>query len=246
MAGSANKPKGQAGVTVITCTNRKRQFKSIFQNFDRQRHAPKELIIVVNHDRIPLQPYLDLANRCPNVRVYREPGRMPLGACLNRAVRMARYPYIAKFDDDDYYAPYYLTDILQAFKRTGADIVGKRTHYMYLKGSKSMILRFRGNENRYVSILPGATLVVKRRVFDRVRFTGRRTGEDDQFCRDSLRKGFKVYSAGKYNFVAIRRKNTASHTWTMSDKDLLAHHVKIPRVRDYKRFVHRRPGGTKP
>lgn len=231
------------GVSIITCTNRRSYLNNLFSNYIRQRHPKKELIIIVNDNKIPLSPYQRFANKLRNIQIFRVPKHYTLGACLNFAVEKTKFNYIAKFDDDDYYAPYYLTDSLQAFKRTNADIIGKRAHYMYLQGSKTLILRFPHDENRPVSILPGATLVIKRDVLNKVPFPDQSVGEDDLFCMRSKKKGYKVYSAGKYNFVAIRRKNSSNHTWIISDNELIAHHRKIPNVQDYKKFVRRKPKG---
>ncbi|MDT3428673.1 cellulose synthase/poly-beta-1,6-N-acetylglucosamine synthase-like glycosyltransferase [Paenibacillus forsythiae] len=234
----------QQGVSVITCTNRQGYAGNLLHNYSRQRHPKKELIIIVNNDKIPLAPYQRLAKQHKNIQVFRVPEHRSLGACLNFAVRKAKYSYVAKFDDDDYYAPYYLTDSLQALHRTKADIIGKRAHYMYLRGSKTLILRFPDDENRPATRLPGATLVIKRDVLNKVRFPDRSVGEDDLFCVRSKRKGYKVRSGGKYNFAAIRRKNSSNHTWVISDQELIAHHRRIPNVKNYKQFVQRKPKGV--
>ncbi|WP_058301102.1 glycosyltransferase [Gorillibacterium timonense] len=241
MRSNPGRPSSPPGVSIITCTNRASFIHTIFRNYSRQLHAKKELIIVINSSRIPLSVYRNAARKYPHVHVFRLSERYTLGACLNYAVKRSRYPYIAKFDDDDYYAPYYLTDSLQAFKRTGADIVGKRAHYMVLRGSKALLLRFAQDENRYVDILPGATLVMKRKVFRSVSFPNQSVGEDDGFCMRSRKRGFKIYSASKFNFVAIRRKNSHGHTWIISDQTLLAHHKRIRGVTNIPRFISRMP-----
>ncbi|RRJ62699.1 glycosyltransferase family 2 protein [Paenibacillus oralis] len=235
----------EQGVSIITCTNRRSYINNLFNNFTRQRHPEKELIIVVNNDKIPLEPYLNMAKRYQNVYVYRLPGHFSLGACLNYAVKKTKHRYIAKFDDDDYYAPYYLTSSLLVFRRTGAHVIGKRAHYMYLRGSKTLILRFPRDENRPVTKIPGATLVFKREVLSRVQFPNQNVGEDDLFCLRCKRRGYKVYSGEKTNFVAIRRKNSSNHTWIISDKKLIAHHKKIPNVKNYKKFVQSKPKGVR-
>ncbi|MBB6637241.1 glycosyltransferase [Cohnella thailandensis] len=247
MGAARSSDYGQPGVSVIACTNRFDYLNNLFRNYLRQSHTKKELIIIVNNDRIPLSPYLRAARLLRNVRIYRYPERLSLGACLNRAVRKARFGLVAKFDDDDYYGAYYLADSIDTLARTGADVVGKKSHYMYLKGSKSLLLRFSGAENRPVARLPGATLVFRRQVFDKVRFPDRSVGEDDLFCLSCRKMGFKVYSGNKFNFVAIRRKNSADHTWVISDKELLDHHKLVHNVHNYKKYVHRKPGaGIRP
>jgi len=233
------------GVSIITCTNRQSYLSNLFQNYGRQRYAKKELIIVINNNKIPLLPYQQLAKKHKNIKIFRKPEHHSLGACLNYAVKKAKYTYIAKFDDDDYYAPFYLTDSLHSLKKTKADIIGKRAHYMYLQGSKTLILRFPHDENRSVTQLPGATLLFKRNVFKDVEFPNQSVGEDDLFCMRGKKKGYKVYSAGKYNFVAIRRKNSLKHTWIISDKKLITNHQVVPDIRNYKKFVQRSPKGVR-
>ena len=232
------------GVSIITCTNRQSYVRNLFKNFTRQRYARKELIIIVNNNTIPLLPYQQLAKKHKNIKIFRKPEHHSLGACLNFAVRKAKYSYIAKFDDDDYYAPLYLIDSIHSLKKTNADIIGKRAHYMYLKGSKTLILRFPHDANRSVTQLPGATLLFKRNVFNHVEFPDQSVGEDDLFCIRGKKKGYKVYSAGKYHFVAIRRKNSSKHTWIISDKKLIANHKVVPGIRNYKKFVQKSPKGV--
>lgn len=50
-----NKAK-QQGVSIITCTNRHNYLNNLLQNFSRQRYANKELIIIINNNKIPLPP----------------------------------------------------------------------------------------------------------------------------------------------------------------------------------------------
>lgn len=115
---------------------------------------------------------------------------------------------------------------------------------MYLRGSKSLILRFAKDEHRPVKVIPGATLVIKRQVLRNVHFPNRSVGEDDQFCIRSRQKGYRVYSAGRHNFLAIRRKNSAHHTWIISDQELISASQRIRSVRNYKKFVQKKPKGV--
>ncbi|ACX64890.1 glycosyltransferase [Paenibacillus sp. Y412MC10] len=245
MAASFNNSSKTQGVSIITCTNRPNYIKNLFHNFARQSHAKKELIIVVNDSTIALSPYQQIANKHRNIQIYRMPEHVTLGACLNYAVSKTKYGIVAKFDDDDYYAPHYLSDSLKSLRRSNADIIGKRAHYMYLQGSKTLILRFPNDETRTVTMLPGATLIFKKNVFNKVRFPNQNVGEDDLFCTRSKSKGFKVYSGNKYHFTAVRRKNSSGHTWIISDQELMAKHPKVPNVRDFKKFVQRTTGGSR-
>ncbi|WP_336782567.1 glycosyltransferase [Paenibacillus illinoisensis] len=243
MGASSGTSLNKQGVSIIACTKRHNYIQNLFRNYNRQKHLKKEMIIIVNNDNIPLAPYQSLAKKHRNVHVFRLPERTSLGACLNYAIKKTKYGHIAKFDDDDYYAPYYLTESLQTFKRTDADVIGKRAHYLYLRGSRNLLLRFPQDEHRPVTLIPGATLVFKRHVVRHVQFPDRNVGEDDLFCIRSKQMGYKVYSGGRHNFVAIRRKNSSDHTWIISDNELISQSKKIRTRKHYKRFVQKKPRG---
>ncbi|WCK56532.1 glycosyltransferase family A protein [Aneurinibacillus sp. Ricciae_BoGa-3] len=216
-----------AGVSVITCTNRAGYIHNLFRNYNRQNWGKKELIIILNKANMEIEKYWKMAKKYKNISVYQLPEKTSLGRCLNYGVKKSKYHYVAKFDDDDYYAPSYLKDSIHVFKKTSADIVGKSAHYLWLVGRKTLILRNPHLENKFVSLLPGATLVIKRNVFHKVKFSNQTIGEDDKFCKDATAKGFKIFSGGRKNFIAVRRKNTKTHTWMISEKKLLSKNNKI-------------------
>lgn len=228
------------GVSIITCTKRPSCMNTLFHNYGRQRYRNKELIVILNNDSMKMSDYITAAKSYKNVRIYRLPARISLGACLNYGVKRSRYNYIAKFDDDDYYAPNYLADSMRSMRQTNADIVGKRAHYMYLQGKKWLLLRFPGLENKYVSFVQGATLLVKRKVFRKVAFPNKNQGECIGFCFSSRTKGLKIFSGRRHNFFAFRRKNARNHTWIISDNALLSRNVKVLKVGNVKKFVSRR------
>ncbi|WP_055106339.1 glycosyltransferase family 2 protein [Paenibacillus ihumii] len=228
----------QSAVSIITCTKRRYCLDALLRNYSRQNYQNKELIIILNHSKLNMDEYIIAAKPYKNVRIYSLPN-YSLGSCLNYGVKVAKYNYIAKFDDDDYYAPGYLKDSMQVLRKTNADIIGKRAHYMYLNGKKTLLHRYNNMADKYVPLVQGATLLVKRHVFSKVSFPNRNRGESVKFCSDSRAKGFKIYAGNPYNFVAYRRKNSRDHTWIVSDKSLLTGKVKVLKVRDPEKFVTR-------
>ncbi|MGP0584400.1 glycosyltransferase [Paenibacillus timonensis] len=230
----------KTGVSIITCTKRRIGMDTLFRNYSRQEHPHKELIVILNHPSLRLSEYELAARRFPNVRIVSVPGSVSLGACLNLGVKLAKHPLIAKFDDDDYYAPRYLTDGVRTLHKTQADIVGKRAHYMQLSGEPRLLFRYPAMTCRYVPLVQGATLLVRRQVFKRVRFPDRNRGECVQFCTSCLAKGYKIYAGSPRHFLAIRQRNSKDHTWIVSDKALLKRNVRLLEVDDARQFV----GGT--
>lgn len=226
-------------VSIITCTKRPDCMNRLFDNYSRQTYKNKELIVILNHKDLNLDVYRKRANQYRNVRVFRVPDHVSLGRCLNYGVKLAKYGFIAKFDDDDYYAPNYLSESMRLFLTTKADVVGKRAHFMKIGDKKELLYRYYTKANQYVSLVQGATLLIKRHVFDRIAFPNQNRGECVKFCAACRREGFRIYSGSPYNFVAMRKPNSKNHTWIVSDKQLLTRHVKVLPVEDMKPYITR-------
>jgi spore maturation protein CgeB len=146
---------------------------------------------------------------------------VPLGSCLNLLLEAADGDVVAKIDDDDLYGPQYLSDQLYALAYSGANVVGKQAHYMYLEGPDATILRFADREHRYTDRVMGPTIVAARETASSVRFRALPRGEDTAFLEDVVEAGGTVYSADRFNFVQVRSA-VGGHSWDVTDTELLA------------------------
>lgn len=209
-----------AGVSVITCTNKRNFMENIILNFIRQTWKKKELIIILNSNRIKLSKWKKIANRYKDISIFQLPERLTLGQCLNFAIRKAKYEWIAKFDDDDYYAPYYLAEAVHCLHKTKADVVGKRSYYMYWPNNRQLRIRFPGHENRRSTLVHGGTIMGKKSVFQAVPFANRSLGEDFRFLQDCRSRGYRIYSTSRFNYCYMRR-NDQMHTWKADRQYLL-------------------------
>ncbi|OBZ13367.1 glycosyltransferase [Bacillus sp. FJAT-26390] len=230
------------GVSIITSTIRPEHLHHIFRNYARQTWNKKELIIIVNKNNISLEPYKQKALQYQNVRIYRVDQAKNLGACLNYAASTAKYNYIAKFDDDDYYSPYYLAEAMQLFGNSKADVIGKRSCYFFFPHRSKLLLR-KTSVPPYKPCrkIAGATIMFHKRVFQKVHFSRHvRQGTDVRFVRACLNKGFRIYTTSPYNFVAYRRPNNLSHTWKITDKQLLTDkNASIIDTTDFKPYINK-------
>ncbi|BCU81237.1 glycosyl transferase [Polycladomyces abyssicola] len=231
------------GVSVITCTMRSNQVHNIFRNFVSQMFRKKELIIILNRKNMSLPQWLQVAKKFKNVRVYKIPGDT-LGACLNFGITKARYSFIAKFDDDDYYAPKYLSQAVHALKTTNASMVGKGATVTYFENIKTLAIRKPHHESKFLNEiqmpgphLGGGTMVFKKNVYPYVKFPNRTLCEDIIFQQRLRMKGYKIYSTDRYYYVSIRRKNKHTHTWKGTDEKVLRECKIIARTQDYKSYA---------
>ncbi|KRF09894.1 glycosyltransferase [Paenibacillus sp. Soil787] len=228
--------KKKRGVSIITCTNRPSFISNVLANYKRQRYPIKELIIVLNKSGMKLSKYRKKAKDHKNVSVYRRKEKVSLGECLNYAIKRTKLPYIAKFDDDDYYSKYYLTEQMKALRRSKAHVVGKRAYLAFIKTKKLLVLHTPKKQHKFVTWVTGGTILFKRRVFNKVRFPKISLNEDVIFAKRCRKNHFKIYSSSPYNYVMIRRKNKKGHTWKASDDHLLSRSQIVAKTRNFRKM----------
>ncbi|RMH41961.1 MAG: methyltransferase domain-containing protein [Deltaproteobacteria bacterium] len=209
-------------VTILAPTQRPDRLDNLVANIRRQIHRPIEVIVLLNHRGFDRQAVEKRFATLPNVQIHELPEELTLAECLNFGVDHASGEWIAKFDDDDLYGPHFLSDLLLARSYTDAPVLGKRSFFAYLENSDCMAMRFPGNSHRHVDFVHGATLVVRRDVFDQFRFTPVRQGTDTLFLRACRQAGLRVYSADPYNFIHVRHGDVQQHTWRISEKEFLS------------------------
>lgn len=210
-----------ASISAIVSTNRPQYLRKIISTHAQQTHTDRELVLVAHGFSVPS----DFASRAvdagiENIRILEVDSSEPLGACLNHGISAADGNVIAKMDDDDIYGAHYLSDQLAALRYSGADLVGKQAHYLYLKTQGVVMCRFPEREHRYTDMVMGPTLMGYRKLFLENPFAERTQGEDTELQQRILTKGGRIYSADRFNFVQIRGHH--AHTWSVDDHQLLA------------------------
>ncbi|RLL46917.1 glycosyltransferase [Oceanobacillus piezotolerans] len=225
-------------ISVITCTIRDHFIEEVFHNFGSQKiEEEKELIIILNKDDMDLAMWKERASNYHNVSVFQLPEETSPGLCQNFAVHKAKYNIIAKFDDDDFYSPYYLKEQLNAFHNTDADIVGKRDCFYYLEGENKLVETTFGQENQFVERVTDSSLMFRKEIFQTLQFPDLNKSYDNKFQQLCLKNGFKIYSTDKYNYTVVRRQDKETHTWGISDKTLKRIFSVVAKTRDYKSYV---------
>ncbi|MGE5391706.1 MAG: glycosyltransferase [Deltaproteobacteria bacterium] len=224
------------GVSVITCTNRPDRLENIMANYLRQNYSPRELIIVVNSENINIEDWRRRTAGHSDITILQLGSNQTLGECLNYGVDHARYDYVAKCDDDDYYAPKYLSDLMPLFASSGAQIIGKCSMFVYFEGSQTLAIALPGNENMPVSGVAGATMIINKQVFSQVRFTGTSFGEDSMFLQECVARGIPIFSGNRFNFVCIR-SNPDQHTWQVDEAEYLKYCEIVAQTPDYINLI---------
>jgi cellulose synthase/poly-beta-1,6-N-acetylglucosamine synthase-like glycosyltransferase len=228
---------GEDMISIITCTVREHLMSNIIDNYRNQLFQDKELIIILNNDAMDINLIQKKIGSIDGVTIFQLPQNYTLGECLNYGIEKAKYDVIAKFDDDDYYGPEYLTEAMSALQKTNAKIVGKLECFVFLKSMNALLLRGRGLSNRYVKNVSGATLVFEKSIINKIKFPNLTLGEDTEFQKKCIKSGYKIYSTSRFDFAAVREKNVNEHTWKISDQRLINHGEIIMYTDDFKSIV---------
>ena len=205
-------------VALICVTNRPENLAAMSENFRRQQYPNLEIIVVLNSTEIVEDEVRNALGDFDLVTVISTSPETTLGRCLNIAVQAASAPIFAKFDDDDYYGPNYVTDAIIAMRFSRAAVVGKHTFYAHLEATDQRVLRFPYHEFRYVSFVSGATLVVDRTQTRQLAFPDTSLGEDTGFLTRCQRKGLSIFASDRFSFVQNRGK---ANTWGIGEDQFL-------------------------
>lgn len=217
------KPTAPPLVSLIVPTKRLDHLPDIVRNVGGQTYPNIELILClhgVTTDIGQVRHDFEVAG-VKNLKVITVDESKTLGFCLNRCIDIAEGQFLAKMDDDDLYAPHYLSDLMSVFKYADAEIVGKYAYYAYLEESNCLVLRNPHHEHQFTSLVSGATMLWRKELNEQVTFDEKNRGEDTSFLRKAKANGARIYSADRFNYCCIRRRDVGSHTWHISDDELL-------------------------
>lgn len=225
------------GVTIITPTNKFNFIKNIKENFMRCKYPKVEFIIILNSNILNIKEYKSYFSILPNIKIYKLNENISLGESMNFGIENSSYNYIAKLDDDDYYGENYIGDLMNIFNYTNADIVGKTSHFIYFEENKFLNLWYGEHDNRYNDAVAGATLVMKKCIFNKVKFHNLNDGEDLDLISQCNSLGFKIYAGDIFNYVYNRHKNITDHSWKVSNSYLMSVSSKICSTNNYEPIV---------
>lgn len=134
------------------------------------------------------------------------------GDVLDAAAEAASGEVLLKMDDDDWYSPRVVRDLLHARRYSGAEVVGMPSEFVHLAEYGTTVRRNHPSElfNRFVA---GGTIFIDRHTLRSVGgFRRVRRFVDAQLLDAVLAGGGRIYRAHGLGYVL--RRNASGHTWT--------------------------------
>lgn len=200
------RPVKLPSISALVSTVLPQQLGHIFQTAGSQDGVDLELVLLT-HGFAPSQATLTDLARAHGVAKYKvivAPGTLTRGECLNLCVKESTGEVLARMDDGDYYGPNYLVDLLHALRYSGADVVGKQSHYAHWRSTRATVLRSADQEHRFGRRVMGPTITAPRKVFESHPFEALSRGEDTAFLTSVAAAAGSIYAADRFNYCQMR------------------------------------------
>jgi hypothetical protein len=204
---------GRPTVSVILCTRRPDYIGSALRQIDRQRDVDVEVVLALHGVPAGL-PGVTTALAAFNrpVTVVEVPAAVPFGEALNRGVSHAAGRYVAKWDDDDWYGPDFLADMVLAATYSAAELVGCFAQFTYLEQIDVTVYRRAGQSERMGRAVAGGTFVMEQAFITSMGgFPQVGRSVDAAMMTAAEAAGGRIYRTHGLGFLLNRR--AAGHTW---------------------------------
>ncbi|WP_189242827.1 glycosyltransferase [Planobispora rosea] len=207
------RPPDPPSVSVLLCTRRPELVASALGQVARQRGVETEVILTLHGCSADL-PEVSAATAAYRgaITVLEEDAGRVFGEVLNRAARRASGTHLAKMDDDDWYGPDHLSDLVLAQRYSGADLVGAAGEFYYLEPLGITVRRCIDSE-LYTGHVAGSSILISRAAFDGVGgFRPISRTVDGQLLEAVTAGGGRIYRTHGFNYL-VGRRHVTGHTW---------------------------------
>ncbi|GIH74750.1 glycosyltransferase family 2 protein [Planobispora longispora] len=215
---------GVPRVSVVMASMRPHLLEAALAQIARQRGVEAEVLLGLHGVPAGHGAVRRAVAACPlPVTVLEADAGTPFGQVLNLAASRADGDYVAKWDDDDWYGPGHLSDLLLARSYSGADIVGTAAEFFYLEPLDVTVRRTDYAGEVWSDHVAGGTILLDRVGFRETGgFPALAAGVDAAFLKAAHAAGARIYRTHGLGYV-LRRSVGAEHTWRLP----LAHFIRV-------------------
>ena len=206
-------------VSVVLSTVRPDDLTSILSQIKLQTLRNFELAIGLHGFQLNAKHKLlisELNKRKVKVIVEKYAKTATLGFILTNLAGKTSGDYVSKMDDDDYYGPEHLRDLVDAIVDKGADAVGRAMNYVYLEPLDLTVRRFGIQGTQAVEIwsdwVCGGTILVSRSVGESAGWFGNGTTAVDRYILGHITEnGGKIWRT--FGAGYIYKRGFTFHTY---------------------------------
>lgn len=208
-------------VSVLLVTHRSDFLDHAFAQLARLSYPHLEVVIGAHGDAVDAAAIWERAQELPHpVTVVGMDGSLTLGEALQRVSDRAEGDLLTKMDDDDFYGPEHIWDLVLARQYSGAEVVGKALDWIHLVSSDVTVFRPTYPAEKYADFVAGGTILLSRG--DLASIGGWRPvpkSVDRALLDRVLADGGLVYRTHGLGYVYVRRES--GHTASVRDEHFL-------------------------
>ncbi|PVZ57496.1 glycosyltransferase [Arthrobacter sp. H-02-3] len=212
-------------VSVVLATRRPEKLASALGQLARQSWEVLEVVVVLHGFDADLPEVRRAVEAYPGELQLRSvPAEMIFGEVLNTGVSAASGDLVCKMDDDDWYGPHHLRDLVHAKDFSGATLVGAQVEFVYLE-SLDITTRRPPLGEQYSDHVAGGTMMLGR---DELRQLGGwrpvHRAVDRCLLQAVQAAGGLIYRSHGQNYMMQRHSGADSHgghTWNPDDSIFL-------------------------
>ncbi len=208
-------------VSIVLVTNRPDHVDHALRQLSGLRYPRLEVIIGVHGEAQHADLVRQLASDVPHdVTVLTIDAERNLGEALQICSDQASGTLITKMDDDDFYGPEHIWDLVIAREYSGAQVVGKALDWIHLESQDATVFRPTYPAERYAPFVAGGTILISRA--DLLAVGGWRPvpkSVDRALLDRVLASGGLVYRTHGLGYIYVR--HTAGHTASVKDEHFL-------------------------
>ncbi len=224
-------PTAQPAVSVLLATRRPDMLDHALGQVARQRGVDRlELVLAPHGFDVPVERVREAVGPAVTVQVVPHPADAVFGDVLHAAATAAGGDVVTKMDDDDWYSPDALADLLRARAYSGADLVGMPAETHYVAPADLTVQKGHPSE-LWSPFVAGGTLMLDKALLREIgSFRRVRRFVDAQLLESVLAAGCAIYRTHGLGYVLHR--TGGGHTW----------HIDLDQLLDPDRMVASRPG----
>mgnify|MGYP003347183607 FL=1 len=206
-------------LSVVIATVRPNDLENILKQMLKQTMPKFEIVLGLHNIDLNIKHkalIAKLKTRKVTVSHIKFAKSATLGEILSTLCEKSEGEYISKIDDDDYYGPEHLRDLLDTAMDTGAEVVGRAMNYVYLEPLSLSVRRFSPNGIQAVELwsdwVCGGTILVKRADAKAAGWFGNGTTAVDKYLLSHVTaNGGKIYRT--FGAGYIYRRSFTAHTY---------------------------------
>jgi hypothetical protein len=210
-------------VSVLLATRRPDMVEHALSQVARQRGV-RELELVLATHGFGIDPTRLPESVGPaSVRVLPQDEGVVFGDVLNAAAAASSGELVLKLDDDDWYSPDFVADLLRARAYSGADLVGVPDDLYYLE-DRDLTLSLGHPGEVFRGFVAGGSMLLHRTTLEQAGgFRPVPRHVDKALTEDVRAAGGTVYRTHAFGYVM--RRATTGHTWDADLDEMVARAV---------------------